>query len=105
MPGIVYSTGFQRGRAVVTALTASGWLAGRLTVGWALAGGGCLAQASYGVTEPGAGSDVAGAKTRAEKKGNKWVINGEKVRGRWPAGRPASDLPAGCVLRCRASDF
>ncbi len=31
------------------------------------------------VTEPGAGSDVAGAKTRAEKKGDKWVVNGSKM--------------------------
>ncbi|KAI9164375.1 hypothetical protein H9P43_008214 [Blastocladiella emersonii ATCC 22665] len=34
--------------------------------------------ASYGVTEPGAGSDVAGLKTRAVKKGDKYVINGGK---------------------------
>jgi len=34
---------------------------------------------AYGVTEPGAGSDVAGIKTRAEKKGNEWVINGQKM--------------------------
>lgn len=34
---------------------------------------------SYGVTEPGAGSDVAGIKTKAEKKGDKWVINGQKM--------------------------
>lgn len=31
---------------------------------------------AYCVTEPGAGSDVAGLQTRAEKKGDKWVING-----------------------------
>lgn len=36
-------------------------------------------QASYCVTEPGAGSDVAGVQTRAEKKGNEWVINGNKM--------------------------
>jgi acyl-CoA dehydrogenase len=35
--------------------------------------------ASYCVTEPGAGSDVAGAKTNAVKKGNDWVINGQKM--------------------------
>lgn len=34
---------------------------------------------AYCVTEPGAGSDVAGVKTRAEKKGNEWVINGQKM--------------------------
>jgi acyl-CoA dehydrogenase len=34
---------------------------------------------SYAVTEPSAGSDVAGIKTRAEKKGDKWVINGQKM--------------------------
>lgn len=31
---------------------------------------------SYGVTEPGCGSDVAAIKTRAEKKGDKWILNG-----------------------------
>lgn len=36
-------------------------------------------QAAYCVTEPGAGSDVAGAKTTAVKKGDKWVINGSKM--------------------------
>jgi len=34
---------------------------------------------AYGVTEPGAGSDVAGVKTKAEKKGDEWVINGQKM--------------------------
>merc|ERR1712228_908376 len=32
-----------------------------------------------GVTEPGAGSDVAGVKTKAEKKGDEGVINGQKM--------------------------
>ncbi|WOO84717.1 Medium-chain specific acyl-CoA dehydrogenase, mitochondrial [Vanrija pseudolonga] len=35
--------------------------------------------ASYAVTEPGAGSDVAGIKTKATKVGDKWVINGTKM--------------------------
>src|SRR6201747_1356143 len=30
-------------------------------------------------SEPGSGSDVAGAVTRAEFRGNQWVINGQKV--------------------------
>lgn len=34
---------------------------------------------AYAVTEPGAGSDVAGIKTKAEKKGDEWIINGQKM--------------------------
>ena len=30
-------------------------------------------------SEPGSGSDMAGAVTRADTQGNKWVINGQKV--------------------------
>ena len=30
-------------------------------------------------SEPGSGSDLAGATTHAELKGNKWVVNGQKV--------------------------
>lgn len=30
-------------------------------------------------SEPGSGSDVAGAVTRAELKGNQWIVNGQKV--------------------------
>jgi len=32
-----------------------------------------------GLTEPNAGSDVAALRTRAEKKGDKWVLNGSKI--------------------------
>ncbi|XP_059619858.1 medium-chain specific acyl-CoA dehydrogenase, mitochondrial-like [Phlebotomus argentipes] len=35
--------------------------------------------AAYCVTEPSAGSDVNGIKTRAEKKGDEYVINGQKM--------------------------
>ncbi|KAK6762389.1 hypothetical protein RB195_023197 [Necator americanus] len=44
---------------------------------------GCLAAepliASYCVTEPGAGSDVSGVKTKAEKMGDEYILNGEKA--------------------------
>jgi len=36
-------------------------------------------QAAYCVTEPGAGSDVAGIKTTAVKKGDEYVLNGSKM--------------------------
>ncbi|KAL1517670.1 hypothetical protein ABEB36_001405 [Hypothenemus hampei] len=35
--------------------------------------------AAYAVTEPGAGSDVNGLKTRAEKKGDEYILNGQKM--------------------------
>ncbi|KAJ6640636.1 putative medium-chain specific acyl-CoA dehydrogenase, mitochondrial [Pseudolycoriella hygida] len=35
--------------------------------------------AAFAVTEPGAGSDVNGVKTKAEKKGDEWVLNGQKM--------------------------
>ncbi|XP_022084242.1 medium-chain specific acyl-CoA dehydrogenase, mitochondrial-like [Acanthaster planci] len=34
---------------------------------------------AYCVTEPGAGSDVAGIRTRADKKGDEYILNGSKM--------------------------
>lgn len=34
---------------------------------------------AFGVTEPNAGSDTSRISTRAEKRGDKWIINGQKV--------------------------
>ncbi|XP_012692476.1 medium-chain specific acyl-CoA dehydrogenase, mitochondrial [Clupea harengus] len=34
---------------------------------------------AYGVTEPGAGSDVAAIATRAVKKGDEYIVNGQKM--------------------------
>ena len=35
--------------------------------------------AAYAVTEPGAGSDVAAMRTKAERKGDKYILNGSKM--------------------------
>ena len=35
--------------------------------------------ASYGLTEPAAGSDARGIQTTAVKKGDRWILNGEKM--------------------------
>ena len=39
-------------------------------------------------SEPAGGSDVAGLRTRAEKQGDDWIINGQKI---WTSGAHYSD--------------
>lgn len=36
-------------------------------------------QSCIAITEPGAGADASAIKMRAERKGDKWVLNGEKI--------------------------
>ena len=40
------------------------------------------------MSEPGAGSDVVGMRTRAEKRGDRWVLNGSKM---WITNGPDAD--------------
>jgi acyl-CoA dehydrogenase len=44
---------------------------------------------AYAVTEPGAGSDVAGISTRAVRKGDRYLINGSKV---WISNAPLASM-------------
>ncbi len=45
--------------------------------------------ATFALTEPNAGSDVAGITTRAERRGDRWVLNGTKT---WVTNAPVADL-------------
>jgi alkylation response protein AidB-like acyl-CoA dehydrogenase len=42
-----------------------------------------------GASEPGAGSDIFSMTTRAERRGDRWVLNGRKV---WITGAPVADI-------------
>jgi alkylation response protein AidB-like acyl-CoA dehydrogenase len=53
---------------------------------------------SVGLSEPGAGSDLAAVRTRADRDGDWWVINGTKV---WTTGAHRNDY---IVALCRTSD-
>ncbi|MEM7343650.1 MAG: acyl-CoA dehydrogenase family protein [Chloroflexota bacterium] len=45
--------------------------------------------AAFAVTEPDAGSDVAGIKTRAQRRGNEYILNGSKL---WISNAPEANF-------------
>lgn len=55
---------------------------------------------SFGLTEPGAGSDSRGSKTTAVLKGDEWIINGSKIF----ITNGASDIAKGCTVQAVSGD-
>lgn len=59
---------------------------------------GKLTLGCFGLTEPGAGSDAGGTKTRAERKGDHWLVNGRKA---WITNPHYSKT---CIFTARSND-
>ncbi|HEY9114304.1 MAG TPA: acyl-CoA dehydrogenase family protein [Bacteroidales bacterium] len=55
---------------------------------------------SFGLTEPGAGSDSRGSKTTAELKGDEWIINGSKIF----ITNGSASISKGCTVQAVTSD-
>ncbi|CDO60722.1 Butyryl-CoA dehydrogenase [Candidatus Phaeomarinobacter ectocarpi] len=84
VPGGVFEIGL--GMCVPTVMTYADPETCKRVVGPALRGEEIWCQL---FSEPAAGSDVAGIRTKAEKDGDEWVINGQKV---WTSGAQFSDF-------------
>jgi short-chain 2-methylacyl-CoA dehydrogenase len=56
---------------------------------------------SFGLTEPGAGSDSRGSKTTAVRKGDEWVINGSKIF----ITNGSSDISVGCTVQAVSGEL
>lgn len=56
------------------------------------------------MTEPGAGSDLQGVRTRAVRDGDDWILNGSKTfitNGQLADGAPAAAAPAAAAFARR----
>ncbi|MGD1933957.1 MAG: acyl-CoA dehydrogenase family protein [Candidatus Phaeomarinobacter sp.] len=84
VPGGVFEIGL--GMCVPTVMTYADAETSKRFVGPALRGEEIWCQL---FSEPAAGSDVAGIRTKAEKDGDDWIINGQKV---WTSGAQFSDF-------------